>query len=152
MSMREIRFHRPSGDWGCLAPRSPHAVRIDGLEWPTVEHYVLAERFAGDEATRESIRRCPAVSAALRVAIRESDRARADWDEVRDAVMYRAQLAKFTQHRELAGQLLATGHAMIVDHAHGEPYWGDGGDGTGQNMLGRTLMAVREELRREAVG
>jgi hypothetical protein len=27
--------------------------------------------------------------------------------------------------------------------------WGDGGDGSGKNMLGRILMEVREELRLE---
>ena len=26
-------------------------------------------------------------------------------------------------------------------------YWGDGGDGTGKNMLGKTLMIVRQQIR-----
>jgi predicted NAD-dependent protein-ADP-ribosyltransferase YbiA (DUF1768 family) len=28
-------------------------------------------------------------------------------------------------------------------------YWGDGGDGSGKNMLGRILMEVREQLSTE---
>jgi predicted NAD-dependent protein-ADP-ribosyltransferase YbiA (DUF1768 family) len=28
-----------------------------------------------------------------------------------------------------------------------DSYWGDGGDGSGRNMLGQVLMRVREELR-----
>lgn len=28
-----------------------------------------------------------------------------------------------------------------------DDYWGDGGDGSGKNMLGRILMQVRESLR-----
>jgi len=31
-------------------------------------------------------------------------------------------------------------------HQRDDAYWGDGGDGTGQNMLGRVVMEVREEL------
>jgi ribA/ribD-fused uncharacterized protein len=149
--MREIRFHRPADDWGCLATRSPHRIRLDGQEWPTVQHYVLAQRFAGDDdvATREEIRRCSRPAAAMAVAVRERDRVRADWADVRDAVMYRAQLAKFTQHPDLGVRLLGTGADLLVAHTHGAAYWGDDGDGTGQNMLGRTLMAVREELRRD---
>lgn len=149
--MREIRFHRPADDWGCLAARSPHGVRLDGQEWPTVQHYVLAQRFerATAAATREEIRRAGRPSAAMAVAVRERGRVRADWTEIRDSVMYRAQLAKFTQHPDLGERLLGTGSDLLVAHAHGAAYWGDGGDGTGQNMLGRTLMVVREELRRD---
>jgi predicted NAD-dependent protein-ADP-ribosyltransferase YbiA (DUF1768 family) len=29
-------------------------------------------------------------------------------------------------------------------------YWGDGGDGSGQNELGKTLMRVRDQLKIQA--
>ena len=35
----------------------------------------------------------------------------------------------------------------IVEHTENDGYWGDGGDGSGKNMLGQILMRVREELR-----
>lgn len=149
--MREIRFHRAVGRWACLATRSPHPIRLDGEHWPTVEHYMLAQRFSGDETVLGTIRDCLSVTTAARVAVRERRHVREDWPDVRDAIMYRAQLAKFTQHPELADRLLETGHAMLVEHVHGDAYWGDDGDGSGENMLGRTLMAVREELRRSRV-
>ena len=31
--------------------------------------------------------------------------------------------------------LLATGNARIVEHTERDSYWGDGGDGSGKNML-----------------
>jgi ribA/ribD-fused uncharacterized protein len=43
--------------------------------------------------------------------------------------------------------LLATGDARIVKHTENDAYWGDGGDGSGENRLGQILMRVREELR-----
>jgi predicted NAD-dependent protein-ADP-ribosyltransferase YbiA (DUF1768 family) len=32
--------------------------------------------------------------------------------------------------------LLATGDARIVKHTENDAYWGDGGDGSGENRLG----------------
>jgi ribA/ribD-fused uncharacterized protein len=62
--------------------------------------------------------------------------------------MYEAVLTKFTQYADLREILLGTGDAKIVEHAEKDHYWGDGGDGSGQNRLGQILMRVREELRR----
>lgn len=74
---------------------------------------------------------------------------RKDWESVKVDAMRRAVLAKFTQHAELREELLATGDAKIVEHTDRDDYWGDGGDGSGKNMLGRILMEVREALRKE---
>ena len=35
---------------------------------------------------------------------------------------------------------------QIVEHTKNDAYWGDGGDGSGRNMLGRILMEVRRRL------
>jgi predicted NAD-dependent protein-ADP-ribosyltransferase YbiA (DUF1768 family) len=34
----------------------------------------------------------------------------------------------------------------FIEHTDKERYWGDGGDGSGQNHLGRILEQVRTEL------
>ena len=73
---------------------------------------------------------------------------RRDWESVKDSIMREAVLAKFTQHADLREKLLGTGDAEIVEHTDRDSYWGDGGDGSGHNMLGRILMSVRDELRR----
>lgn len=61
--------------------------------------------------------------------------------------MKTALTAKFSQRKELKKLLLDTGYAILVEHAPLDPYWGDGGNGTGLNMLGKLLMEVRNELR-----
>ena len=61
--------------------------------------------------------------------------------------MREAVRAKFRQHPSLRTLLLSTADAYIVEHSRNDAYWGDGGDGSGKNMLGRILMEVREELR-----
>jgi ribA/ribD-fused uncharacterized protein len=61
--------------------------------------------------------------------------------------MREAVRAKFRQHPEPRTALLATEDAIIVEHTENDSYWGDGGDGSGRNVLGRILVEVREELR-----
>jgi N-glycosidase YbiA len=55
--------------------------------------------------------------------------------------------AKFAQHRAIRGVLLGNGTATIIEHTTNDRFRGDGGDGTGENWLGRILMEVREEIR-----
>ena len=61
-------------------------------------------------------------------------------------VMYIALYAKFTQHGELKKKLLGTGDRPLVEHTERDRYCGDGGDGRGENNLGRLLMKLRKEL------
>jgi ribA/ribD-fused uncharacterized protein len=75
---------------------------------------------------------------------------RKDWERVKIGIMREAVEAKFRQHDELRTILLATGDAKLVEHTDNDDFWGDGGDGSGRNELGRILMAVREALRKEA--
>ena len=60
--------------------------------------------------------------------------------------MYEAIKAKFTQHQELCDLLLATEDAILVEHTENDAYWGDAGDGSGKNMMGKLLMKLRSEL------
>ena len=63
--------------------------------------------------------------------------------------MYVALYAKFTQHEHLRKLLLETGDRKLIEHTSRDSYWGDGGDGSGQNKLGKLLMKLREELKKE---
>ena len=60
--------------------------------------------------------------------------------------MYVALYAKFTQHSDLKKRLLGTGDRPLVEHTERDRYWGDGGDGRGENHLGKLLMKLRGEL------
>ena len=57
-----------------------------------------------------------------------------------------ALYCKFTQHVTLLKLLVGTGNALIVEHTANDSYWGDGGDGTGRNMLGVLLVRLRTML------
>ena len=145
--MRVIKFYKVKEQFGCFSNFAAYPVELDGKVWPTSEHYFQAQKFAGTEF-EEEIRRVTSPMIAARMGRDRSKPLRADWERVKDEVMRRAVLAKFTQHAELRDALLATGDAMLVEHTRNDSYWGDGGDGRGRNMLGQILVSVREELRR----
>lgn len=84
---------------------------------------------------------------AARIGRDRSFKIRPDWESARDDVMREALRAKFEQHDDLRALLLSTGDAKIIEHTENDDYWGDGGDGSGANMLGRLLMELCDALR-----
>ena len=107
-----------------------------------------AQKFAG-EPDEEEIRRAAKPSLAAGMGRDRKRPLRRDWESVKESVMLEALRAKFTQHEDLQAILLGTGDAVLVEHTANDAYWGDGGDGSGKNRLGRLLMQVRDELRAE---
>jgi ribA/ribD-fused uncharacterized protein len=84
---------------------------------------------------------------AARLGRDRSAKLRRNWESIKVQVMTEAVLAKFSQHEDLRTLLLATDDALLVEHTDNDAYWGDGGDGSGKNMLGQVLMRVRDQLR-----
>lgn len=71
---------------------------------------------------------------------------RADWDAVKDQIMYEVVYAKFSQHVSIFHALMNTGNATLIEgNTWNDTYWGIC-NGIGQNKLGQILMKVREEL------
>ena len=50
--------------------------------------------------------------------------------------MREAVRVEFHQHVDARTTLLTTGDSTLVEHTKNDAYWGDGGDGSGTNMLG----------------
>jgi ribA/ribD-fused uncharacterized protein len=142
-----IRFYRADEENGFLSNFAPYPVKLNGKEWPTSEHYFQARKLL-DETLQEEIRSASTPGEAARLGRDRTRPLRADWELVKDGVMYEVVLAKFSQHPDLQRRLLSTGDAYLVEHTEKDGYWGDGGDGSGKNELGNILMRVREELRR----
>ena len=78
-------------------------------------------------------------------------RVRTDWEEVKREIMLRVLRAKFCFDRSCRDELLSTGSRPLAEHTTTDCFWADGGggNGRGQNVLGRLLAIVREELRRD---
>jgi ribA/ribD-fused uncharacterized protein len=141
-----ILFYSTTGPYGCFSNFSRHPIFLKGKRWRTTEHYFQAQKFAGTDYETD-IRNAPTARQAASLGRSRKVPIRRDWEHVKDQVMLDALRAKFSQHPYLHEILLGTGDALLVEHTERDAYWGDGGDGSGRNMLGRLLMQVREELR-----
>jgi hypothetical protein len=140
-----INFYRASGTYGCFSNFYRRPVKIGGKMWPTTEHFFQAMKFMEAEH-QEAIREAKSPMDAAKMGRDRKRPLRADWEEIKDDIMYSAVVIKFCQHDDLREILLATGDAVLIEHTVNDSYWGDGGDGTGKNMLGQILMKARAEL------
>ena len=133
--------------YGCFSNFSRHGFELDGVHWPTSEHYFQAQKFAGTPYV-ENIRIAPTPKAVAELGRKRELPLRPDWEQVKDDIMRKAVLRKFETHADLHAILLDTGHEDLVEKTTNDYYWGCGTNGTGKNMLGKILMEVREILRR----
>lgn len=143
--MKEIKFYNPKKEYGEFSNFSSHSIMVDNKLWPTNEHYFQAQKFHGTPY-EEAIRN---LESPMDAKIQGQDRnkpLRKDWESVKTNVMKKALSAKFSQHPTLRNLLIATENAYLVEHTKNDSYWGNGGNGKGQNMLGILLMELREEL------
>ncbi|GHF53214.1 hypothetical protein HNQ07_003268 [Deinococcus metalli] len=147
--MEPILFYATDKPYGEFSNFSRHPVVLDGIEWPTSEHYFQAQKFAGTPHAEE-LRAQPTPMLAAQMGRRRDLPLRPDWNAVKDDVMRAALHAKFTQHPELRALLLGTGDAVLIEHTRNDTYWADGGNGSGRNRLGELLMELRGQLREEA--
>ena len=132
---------------------------IDGVTYGTCEQYMMAEkaRLMGDHemASRIAAASSPRKQKELGRQVQNFDQKL--WDEHKEDVVYRGNIAKFTQHAELKDLLLATGTRTIVEASPDDCVWGiglaeddpralDPEKWRGLNLLGKAIMKVREEL------
>lgn len=145
----KIEFYSTRGEYGCFSNFSKHFVYLKDKNWLTSEHYYQAQKFAGTEY-EEEIRLLKTPGEAANRGRDKSLPLRNDWEQVKDDVMREVIYAKFTQNSECKKVLLSTNDAILIEHTTKDFYWGDGGDGSGKNMLGTILMEIREKIINES--
>lgn len=141
-----IYFYSSLDDYACFSNFSPHGFEIDGLYWPTVEHYFQAQKFPATEYV-EQIRLAKTPKQAKTLGRKRDWPLRPDWEEVKINIMRCAVLRKFQTHDDIRELLLSTGDEALIENAPNDYFWGAGRFGTGQNRLGKILMEVRQMLR-----
>ncbi len=143
--MKEIKFYEAENPYGYFSNFALYPLELKDKIWPSSEHFYQAQKVAGTD-WEEKIRLCATPQEAFDMTRLPEFPERTDWVEVKDDVMYEAVFAKFTQHEDLHQKLLESGDATLIEDLPVDYYWGCGGDGTGKNMLGKTLMAIRKVL------
>jgi ribA/ribD-fused uncharacterized protein len=139
------RIESFNGPYSFLANFAPCSVMDDlGLIYPTVENAYQASK-ALDKSEREAF-----ITVAPGAAKRLGSKLplRPDWELEKLWVMFSLLMQKFSKS-PLKDQLLETaGSELVEGNNWGDTYWGVC-NGVGQNMLGKLLMAVRDEMVRQ---
>ncbi|UIX30431.1 NADAR family protein [Streptomyces sp. GQFP] len=156
--------HRPRQDGrvgaNCLSQWWPATFSVDGVEYATAEHWMMAAKarlFEDPEAEHRAITSPnPALAKKAGRLVRGFDEA--VWQRERFGIVVEGSVHKFAAHPELREFLLATGNRVLVEASPVDRVWGIGlaGDDEaaqdperwqGPNLLGFALMAARERLR-----
>ena len=104
----------------------------------------LIQTIRGNHSEEETIRTCKRPVDAKYTGKKVT--LRSNWNQIKIDVMKHALQAKFSQHPQLAKNLIATDNKILIHEAPWDNYWGNGKDGNGENILGRLLMALRTTL------
>ena len=142
-----VHFFMPDGPNGELSTHYPAALLAGGKEWPTVEHYFQAHKFA-EGAHQEELRARPTALQAhlLGRERRAGQQLRADWDQVRTSVMLDALRYRCLASQQCRDALIATAERRLVYDEPRDAFWGCGEGGGGLNRLGSLLEIVRAEF------
>jgi ribA/ribD-fused uncharacterized protein len=93
-----------------------------------------------------AIQAAPSAHEAFKLAERNKDLRRPDWDDIKVDVMRRIIRAKAEQHEYVRRKLLETGDRPLIEGSWRDDFWGIGPNKDGQNMLGKLWMELRAEL------
>ena len=124
---------------------SAHAIEFRGKLYPTCEHAYQAAKCT-DPQGQEAIRNARSPLEAKRLANETYKAARdPDWGNKKVAVVEEILRSKLAQHPEAQEALRDSGNEDIVEDSPTDYFWGEGADGSGQNMLGKLWMKLRDE-------
>lgn len=134
-------------------------IKIDGHTYNCNEQYMMAEkaRLFNDQDALDAILKIsnPRKQKALGRSVKGFDQN--EWEKIARLVVYRANWAKFSQHKDLFNFLLGTKKLKIVEASPEDTVWGiglhendpdilDESKWKGTNWLGEAIMQVRDDL------
>ncbi|MEU0967939.1 NADAR family protein [Streptomyces sp. NPDC005917] len=156
--------HRPTRDGqlsaSCLSQWWPSRFVVDGVEYATAEHWMMAgkARLFGDADAESRVLAAahPAEAKKAGRLVRNFDEA--IWERERLGIVVRGSVHKFAADSGPREFLLGTGDRVLVEASPMDRVWGIGLAATdegaedparwrGLNLLGFALMEARERLR-----
>lgn len=155
--MEVIGFYGKDKPYGCFSNWYMSDFEINGMTFCCNEQYMMYRKAIIfhdlDNANKILKTNDPAVMKKLgRLVKNYDDRI---WKGLRQLVVYHGAYAKFSQNDYLKHELLSTGDSILVECSPRDKIWGIGisdnyqnlDNWRGTNLLGFTLMQVREDLK-----
>lgn len=147
-------FGGPFSQWAA-AP-----FKLDGVRYNCAEQYMMAQKalLFKDLIAHKVIMRSQSPEVQKMTGRRVEGFEKGIWEKEAKLIVYRGNLAKFTQNEMLRNYMLDTGNRTIVEASPTDTIWGIGlseddpdcyfpSKWRGTNWLGDVLMKVRADLR-----
>ena len=158
--MREIIcFHNPDEEYAYLSNWYLSVFEVDGVRFSSMEQYMMYQKAVTfhDETVADKIMRESDFAKIKQYGREVSNYDDVVWNGIRQIVVYRGLLAKFSQNEELKQRLKKTGDAILAECAVNDRVWATGismkddrrfemNQWRGENLLGFALMQVRQVL------
>jgi ribA/ribD-fused uncharacterized protein len=132
---------------------------IDGISYPTAEHWMMAEkaRLFDDKTQLANVLATEKPAAAKAFGRKVENFVPPLWEVKKGEIVIKGNVAKFSQNVDLQAFLLKTGDKIIVEASPVDSIWGIGlapenplatqpEHWRGRNLLGFALMEVRDIL------
>lgn len=154
-----ICFHNPEEENGYLSNWFYSKFSIDDIEYTSMEQYMMYKKAIcfNDVTIAEQILSTNDVAQIKELGRLVSGYNDSIWSGIRQIVVYDGLIAKFAQNENLRSLLKSTEKAILAECAVKDCIWGIGlsmkdprrmqpEQWKGHNLLGYTLMMVRERL------
>lgn len=157
--MKVVCFHNPNEENGYLSNWYYSNFIVDNVHFISMEQYFMYKKallFGDLEMGLEILQTVD--SSVIKQLGREIKGFDSDvWDAQKENIIYEGLYAKFSQNEDLKNLLLGTKNALLAECAVKDKIWGIGlsmrdpnrlnpSKWRGQNLLGKLLMKVRENL------
>jgi len=152
-------FHNPDEENGYLSNWYLSNFKIGSTQFSSMEQYVMYQKAIvfNDTKSAKKILETTDVSKIKALGRQVSNYNDKYWNGVRQIIIYKGLLEKFSQNKDLKKRLLNTGNDILAECAVQDKIWGIGlsmkdvnrwdmEKWRGENLLGFALMMVREEL------
>lgn len=152
-----ICFHNPDEANGYLSNWYLSDFEIDGIQYSSMEQYMMYQKsiLFHDNEIAEQILSTSNVGKIKALGRSVKNYEDIIWNGVRQIIVFQGLLEKFRQNNELRVKLLDTQEDILAECAVQDKIWGIGlsmkddrrfdmEEWQGQNLLGFTLMKVRE--------
>lgn len=154
-----ICFHNPEEENGYLSNWYMSDFVIDEIEFSSMEKYMMYQKAVTFQDLRiaQQILNTNDVAQIKAYGRQVSHYEEVLWNGIRQIVVYQGLIGKFSQNPSLKKRLKETGDELLAECAVHDKIWGIGlsmndparfdiHKWKGENLLGFTLMKVREEL------
>lgn len=157
--MNMVCFHNPNEENGYLSNWYYSKFIVDSISFSSMEQYMMYKKAVcfEDYVVAAQILETDNVSKIKELGRLVSGYDDNYWSGIRQIVVYQGLLEKFKQNIDLQKMLLSTDNAILAECAVKDRIWGIGlsmndsdrfnrAKWRGQNLLGYTLMTVRDKL------